>query len=108
MFQASAPTLPQLQALGGLESFTGFGGVPLKVVQRSYAPGADLDEVIAGRATPDRIYATQDGRVRGAGWHSGPEAEGVYYEDYEVREGVLVMVSHGWVDAASRQIVQVG
>lgn len=105
----SVPTVASIQALSALDSFVGFGGVSLRVSQRSWAAGTDLDDVLSGAAVPDRIIATQDGRAIGRGWHAGSfTGDDVYFERYEVRDGALVMVSHGWVNPATRRITQVG
>lgn len=92
------------------EPFVGFGGVTLRVNQRSWPAGTDLDAVLAGTATPDRIVATSDGRGLAVpfAWHAGDSGAEVYFERYAVEAGELRMVSHGWIDAASRQLVQAG
>jgi hypothetical protein len=103
-----APTLSIVQSTDPLGSFVGFGGMPLRVSQRSWPAGTPVEAAIAGTATPDRIVATEDGRALGTGWHRGASEAEVYFERYEVDGGRLVMVSHGWVDRLTRQITQTG
>jgi hypothetical protein len=90
------PTISTLRALAPLESFTGFGGVALKVNTTSWPVGTPTEAVVAGTAMPSAWVATQDGRhVYGgnapAAWHEGASEADVYYERYEVRSGVLAM-----------------
>jgi hypothetical protein len=59
--------------------------------------------IVDGRA--EEILATEDGRHADlTKWHEGPEGEWVYYERIQ-SDG---FGSHGYVDGATRQIVQAG
>lgn len=63
------------------------------------------EAIIAKQVAADGFVATMDGRAMAGGWHEGLESgQEVYFERYEAGE----CVSHGWLDAESRQIVQVG
>ena len=81
-----------------------FGG-DLKVVALAYAIGTDVDDVLAGQATPIEATLTADGRSYRAEWHEGPESgEAIYVE----RHDATGCVFHGWIDQTSRKIVQAG
>jgi hypothetical protein len=79
-----------------------FGGI-LTIVGKGYPADADVREVIAGRATPDRVDLSADGRAWVDAWHSGPEAGDAVYVERHGRGAF-----HGWVDAVSRRLVQAG
>jgi hypothetical protein len=105
------PTIEGLMALKPLQRFTGFGGVSLIINQRSWPKGTSTEAVLDGSAIPDTFTATQDGRHvnNPLGWHKGAEAgEWIYYERYTFENGVLRMAAHGYVDSASRQLLQAG
>lgn len=90
------------------ESFTGIGGITLKVAQLGWDAGTSLEEVEAG-ALATRLIATQDGgQALTDQWHSGECTEEVFAERYELRGGIFARVFHGWIDAESRQLVQAG
>ena len=68
-------------------------------------------EGITSQAGPcQELIATEDGRGSRVdfGWHlpdvDGPEAEWVYFE----RHNIAGLVSHGWIDSASRKLLQAG
>lgn len=85
---------------------TGFGGAVVPVAA-TYPVNVAEDAVVARTAVPEEILATEDGSWAEPGvWHQGPESDEptVYYERW--RDGVRV--GHGYVDAASRRLVQSG
>jgi hypothetical protein len=83
---------------------TGFGGA-LIVHQVSYGH-VDVDAVLDGTAAPLEALLTEDGR--GADiftWHTGEQTgESVYVERWTPAGRTF----HGYVDPASRQVVQTG
>jgi hypothetical protein len=84
-------------------------GAELQVARCSWsaetARARGTEAIIAGQVAADWFVATMDGRAMAAGWHEGLECgQAVYFERYEAGE----CVSHGWLDAESRQIVQAG
>ena len=85
------------------ETFESIGGPTLTVTSLSYGL-VPLDEVLDGTARPVAAIATQDGRWIVGGWHEGPEAEAIYFERYDSTG----RTSHGWIDSASRRLVQAG
>lgn len=101
-------TLSDLTKRDPRESFASFGGPALRISQRSYAIGSDVDDVVAGLVAPDSAIATADGRHMANGWHAGAEAEWIYFERYAIADGNVAMVAHGWIDSASRQLLQAG
>jgi hypothetical protein len=62
-------------------------------------------DVIDGLAKPVAASLSADGRgFDSETWHKGPEAEAVYVERHDARGCFF----HGWVDSASRRLVQAG
>lgn len=91
-----------LKILDNVES----SGMPLIVNRLSYG-NVETDAVLNGTAKPIEAVLTSDGRSYLPVWHKaddGPETSSVYVE----RWTVAGMDFHGFVDAASRKIVQVG
>lgn len=84
-------------------------GIPLIVAQVSYGRNADVEAVIAGKAIPEQVIATADGRHAVLAAHDpqvdGPFGESVYVERWT---GPSCRPFHGWIDATSRKIVQWG
>lgn len=80
-----------------------YGG-DLLVVGKSYPKGSNVDDVVAGRIRPESVMLSSDGRHWLDGWHHGDEADAIYVE----RHMTGGCVFHGYVDSASRRIVQTG
>lgn len=60
---------------------------------------------IAGDGTAASAVLTADGRgYDTSGWHDGPEADSVYVERWTAEGRAF----HGWIDSATRQLVQAG
>lgn len=79
-------------------------GMGLTVFNLNYGREASVEDINSGQAVPVEAIASQDSRGVIAEWHTGPEAEWVYYERYDSNG----RTSHGWVDSDSRRIVQAG
>ena len=78
--------------------------IPMTVTHRTWAPGTALADIEAGAAASEAVL-TSDGRhYSPLGWHEGPEAEWVYVERWTADGRTF----HGWVDSASRRLVQAG
>lgn len=78
---------------------------PLTVVGSSYPNGTDTDEVVAGKVIATAAILTQDGHYAGLQtWHDGPSVGGVFVARYEPKGRTF----HGYVDKASRKLVQTG
>jgi hypothetical protein len=107
---ASIITPEHITALAPLEAFEGIGGVPVVINHASFETGTEVAAIINHEAAPKAFTATSDGRhVDDGGWHFGePDGDAVYFERYELDGWRYVRVSHGWVDATSRRIVQIG
>ena len=90
----------------------GKGGAQVAAMQmldRVYSPNTMSELVVSCRRNigdaDERTYATSDGRPVLAEWATQESGDVAYFEAFD-RYGVAV--SHGYVDAQSRQIVQVG
>lgn len=80
-------------------------GMTLQIVARSWPKGTPTADVIAGKVPAAGCTATEDGRHADFGnWHVGDSAGEVYCERYTAEGRVF----HGWIDAATRQLVQAG
>jgi len=86
-----------------LTEFVGYGGIKVTTVQASFG-FADVDDVVSGRATAERVIATSDARGYVPQWHGGDSDESVYVEVYSA----LGREFHGFIDRDSRKIVQAG
>lgn len=80
-------------------------GIQLTVNHVSYGK-VSIESVLAGEAAAIEITATQDGRGYIAEWAREGESSGeaVYCERWTAEGRAF----HGWIDAASRKIVQAG
>lgn len=97
-----------LQSIGSpLTRFVGFGGITMTTFGASYG-NVPVESVLDGSAKYIEVRASSDGRGYRDEWHrpeiDGPESESVYVERYDTTGRVF----HGFVDAISRKIVQVG
>lgn len=70
-------------------------GHELMVVERTNVEGA----------TAEFVMLSADGRSWIDGWHRGPESDEAVYVEKHTTGGA---VFHGWVDSASRRVVQSG
>lgn len=77
----------------------------MQVCGTSYAKGVELVDLEAGSAEPVEAMLSQDGRHWLATWHEGPTADDAVYVERVTADGLDF---HGWVDADSRRLVQVG
>lgn len=81
-----------------------YGG-DLFVCGRTFSAFATVDEVQREAVRAEVVSLSADGRGWMDAWHRGPECgEAVYVEKHTVGGSVF----HGWVDKASRRIVQAG
>lgn len=104
-----AVLIPTEAITTGHEPFVGVEGITLQVSQRSWKRGADEAAIIAGLLCPDSAIATQDCRRADlSAWHEGPVTDEVFYERYELVDGLVIRRSHGWIDSVSRKLVQAG
>lgn len=79
------------------------GNGPLVVNQLAWGEGVTPEMLDFTPA--DVAVLTADGRHANTGeWHTGPEAEWVYVE----RWGVRGREFHGFIDSASRKLLQTG
>ena len=79
----------------------------LVVVHRSFPIGTDVDDVVSGKAVADRVDLAADGKpwemvLATEAQHLGGDL--VYVEHHEADGSGM----HGWVDAGSRRLVQIG
>jgi hypothetical protein len=77
----------------------------LTVVGTSYPATATLDEVQRGAVRPDSVMLSADGRHWLDAWHRGDESDSAVYVERHTIGGA---VFHGWIDSASRRIIQTG
>lgn len=102
----SIPSFDEVSRLGCFDTFIGVGGVELTVVgRRNVTEGGPR----TGTAYCEEVIASTDGRMVHVDTMQGDEHEraedgDVYFEVWRVDGSGM----HGWADAASRQIVQVG
>lgn len=81
------------------------GAGPLLTVNSVGYGQAELDRVLDGTADAIEAVLTEDGRMAVTWeWHEGHSWEQVYVERWDERGRVF----HGWVDRASRKLVQAG
>jgi hypothetical protein len=96
--------LLDVSALKIMERVTSPSGCSVSVVHVSYGI-VPTEDVLSGKAKPVEATLTGDGRTYDPrGWHSGPEAESVRVERWSTRG----LEFHGFIDSASRKLVQVG
>lgn len=78
---------------------------PLLVSHREFGNEVSIESVLDGSAPALVATLTSDGRgaITNA-WHEGVEHDWVYVERWTYRGRVF----HGWVDSASRKILQAG
>lgn len=74
---------------------------------------ASVDKVVTAGLEHDRFVMTDDGGVKGQGWHEGAEADAVRYEvwmGFKTEAGRLAVSyrAHGFLDAKSRKVTQTG
>lgn len=102
-----------LAARLGQEVVTVEDGIRLRVNGKGYgkASDRDMDEdvflaaVLDETLQPAEVTLTMDGRAAFTSeWHQGPETDWVFVE----RWTPLGRVFHGWVDSASRRLLQAG
>jgi hypothetical protein len=104
----NGPTITQLCTVKFEQTVPSFGGPSLRVSQRTWGIGTTIEAVNAG-AVPSRVVATEDGRHVEGAWHTGPDSgDEVYFERYDLEDGTVRRVSHGWIDRVTRRLVQVG
>lgn len=86
------------------EAIASSAGMTLRVCQISW--GHVPYELVERReATPEAVWLSEDGRAFDTTrWHEGPEAQAVYVE----RWTPIGRAFHGWVDSASRRMIQAG
>lgn len=101
-FAATLAAFPAMRT--GQVHRTGCGSL-LTVVEMCYAKGTTDEQVVRHTVAPEMVVMTTDGRPAEFGvWHEGASTDSVYYERWTANG----RVAHGWVDAASRQLVQAG
>lgn len=84
-------------------------GGALIVAVRAFPTDADADAIVSGKVAPASVIATADGGAAIIGeFHSGPEADWVYVEQYARIGDAEARTFHGFVDSESRKLVQAG
>lgn len=88
-----------------LRSVVESDGGSLVVCHRSFPADAPLKSVLDGTATAESVTLTSDGRqALTSEWHEGAEYEWVFVERWTAAGRVF----HGWVDSATRKLLQTG
>lgn len=102
---ATVATQDLFTAPTGAQHYSPNLGAILTVIGRSWPKGTDVAEVLAGTARADVVRLTADGRSWLDGWHTGPESGDAVYVELHRADGSGM---HGWIDRASRRLVQTG